>query len=226
MNIVSNVRIYGLAESMVASGYPMLEEPLTEEQFDFEVMNIDKYLEECIELAKQGTAIKDLEDGNLKTAYKHYRRCLNLGNAKGSSGHDCFCKGVRVQFDLTASHVFLPQFMRYHFQDIISSMSKMHRILKMDIEKACHRLVRKETIDNLNKIIVEYNENPTPEKFEEVVMNTPLGLRLTARAELNYLQLKTMYYQRKNHKMSEWHEFLDYLIEVCPLFEEICLKNN
>ena len=94
----------------------------------------------------------------------------------------------------------------------------------MDLQKVCHPLVRKSTLDNLNKIIEEYNENPTAEKFEEVVMNTPLGLRLTARVELNYLQLKTMYGQRKNHKMSEWHEFLDEIIEKCPNFKEFCLK--
>lgn len=225
MDIVSNVRVYGLAESMVASSYPMLENPLSEAEFDFEVNNLYRYMEECIAKAKEGVAIKDLEESNFKKAYKHYRRCLNLGNVESGTGHDCFAKGVRVQFDLTASHVFLPQFMRYHFQDIISSMSKMHRILKMDIENSCHRLVRKETIENLNKIIAEYNENPSPEKFEEVVMNTPLGLRLTARVELNYLQLKSMYIQRKNHKMTEWHEFLDAMLAICPLLENICLKN-
>lgn len=225
MDMIHNLKVYGLIESMIASSYPMLEAPLSEDDFDFEVINLGEFLDDCIELHKKDVAIKDVENENLKRAYKHYRRCLNLGNVAGSTGHDCFAKGVKVQFDLTASHVFMPQFMRYHFQDIISSMSKMHRILKMNLEDACHRLVRKETIENLNKIIAEYNENPSPEKFEEVVMNTPLGLRLTARVELNYLQLKTMYLQRKNHKMSEWHEFLDYLIANCPLFEEICLKN-
>lgn len=95
----------------------------------------------------------------------------------------------------------------------------------MDIQKVCHPLVRKSTIDNLNTIIDEYNADPTPEKFEEVVMNTPLGLRLTSRVELNYLQLKTMYTQRKNHKMSEWHDFLNNILASCTYFKEICLKN-
>lgn len=227
--MIKNVKVYGLYESMVASGYPMLEEELTEKEFAYEVYNLKKHIEICEDLAKKGIAIKDVADKELQTAYKHFRRCLNLGNAKESSGHDCFAKGVRVQFDLTATHVFMPQFMRYHFQDIISSMSKMHRLIKMDLQKVCHPLVRKSTLANLNKIIAEYNENPTAEKFEEVVMNTPLGLRLTARVELNYLQLKTMYGQRRNHKMSEWHEFLDKLIARCPYFNEICLavhKNN
>ena len=33
MSIANNVRIYGLYESMVASGYPMLTEPPTETEF-------------------------------------------------------------------------------------------------------------------------------------------------------------------------------------------------
>lgn len=57
---------------------------------------------------------------SLSKAIRHYRRCINLGNVAGGTGHDNFAKGVRVQFDLTATHVFMLQFMRYHFQDIIS----------------------------------------------------------------------------------------------------------
>lgn len=34
MQLVSNVRVYGLDESIIASGYPMLEKALTEEEFE------------------------------------------------------------------------------------------------------------------------------------------------------------------------------------------------
>ena len=118
--MIKNVKVYGLYESMIASGYPMLEEDLTEKEFTYEVKNLKKHIEICEDLAKKGIAIKDVEDKELQTAYRHYRRCLNLGNVANGTGHDNFAKGVRVQFDLTATHVFMPQFMRYHFQDIIS----------------------------------------------------------------------------------------------------------
>lgn len=233
--MIKNIRVYGLEESILASSYPMLSEALTAEEFDYNIRCLKENLKYCSyldnyvftknekdwEKAKNVLSIANIED--LKIAYKHYRRVLKLGTAKEGSGHDCFLKGIRLQFDLTASHVFLLQFMRYHFQDTISSMSKMHRILRMDLEKCCNNKVRKETLIILKGIIEEYNENPSPEKFEEVVMNCPLGLELTSRVELNYLQLKTMCNQRDNHKMSEWHEFLN-VLKFCPLFGELCLK--
>lgn len=118
--MIKNVRIYGLYESMIASSYPMLAEELSEEEFTYEVANLQKHIKACEELHKADIKIKDVEDLELQKAYRHFRRCLNLGNAKEGSGHDCFSKGVRVQLDLTATHVFLLQFMRYHYQDTVS----------------------------------------------------------------------------------------------------------
>ena len=118
--MISNVRVYGLEESMIASGYPMLEDSLTEEEFQFEVRNLKLNFALCKSLKEKGITPKMVTNERLAKAYKHYCRVLNLGNAKENSGHDSFAKGVKVQFDLTATHVFMPQFMRYHFQDIIS----------------------------------------------------------------------------------------------------------
>ncbi len=64
-------------------------------------------------------------------------RAKRLGSATAGSGHDCFLKGVVVQADVTAAQYFWLQWQRYHFQDIVSSESKMHRITKMDIREQC-----------------------------------------------------------------------------------------
>ena len=42
--------------------------------------------------------------------------------------------------------------------------------------------------------------------------NCPMGLLLTARVATNYLQLKTMYKQRKHHPLQEWKLFNDWII--------------
>lgn len=232
---IENVRVYGLEESIVASGFPMLEKPMSEKEFDDAVNDIKCYLGLCKEIDEllDGRKLENNIDfifdelcvpyeedrqAILRT-YKHYRRVKNLGGAKAGSGHDCFAKGVVIQLNLTASHVFLLQFMRYHFQDTISSMSKMHRILKMDLEEVCNPKVDTRTLDIVREKISEYIADPSAEKFEAVVMNCPLGLELTSRIELNYLQLKSMYAQRKHHKMSEWHIFLDSLLAKIPHFE-------
>ena len=46
---------------------------------------------------------------------------------------------------------------RYHFFDIVTSMSKMHRLLKLDIKNSCNKYVNQATIDTLMKLIENYN---------------------------------------------------------------------
>ena len=38
----------------------------------------------------------------------------------------------------------------------------------------------------------------------------------------NYQQLKTIYKQRRNHRLTEWQEFCDW-IETLPMFKELVL---
>ena len=190
---VDNVRIYGLNESIIASGYPM--------QVDTFDMN------------KVVIGDKDL------------KRVKHLGNATPGSGHDCFAKGVTVQFDLQVPEYIWRQLDRYHFIDYVSSQSKMHRILKMDIDKACNKYVLESTKTNLKSLIDLYNKETVDmakkELFNHIIANTPCGLMLTARMTTNYLQLKSIVNQRSNHKMQEWRLLCDYF-KTLPMFDMVC----
>ena len=190
---VDNVRIYGLNESIIASGYPM--------QVDTFDMN------------KVVIGDKDL------------KRVKHLGNATPGSGHDCFAKGVTVQFDLQVPEYIWRQLDRYHFIDYVSSQSKMHRILKMDIDKTCNKYVLESTKTNLKSLIDLYNKETVDlakkELFNHIIANTPCGLMLTARMTTNYLQLKSIVNQRSNHKMQEWRLLCDYF-KTLPMFDMVC----
>lgn len=186
--MITNSRVYGLEESIIASGYPMSTE-------------IDGYT----------------------ISEKDMKRAGKLGNAKAGSGHDCYLKGIVVQFDLTVPQYIWMQMERYHFADIVSSQSKMHRITKMDLKKQCNEYVDERIIEILQHYIDLYNENPSQGQFHYVVSNCPMGYNLTARITTNYLQLKTIYNQRRHHKMQEWHEICDWM-ETLPMFRELCLQ--
>lgn len=203
---VDNVRIYGIEESIIASGYPMQTETF------------------------------NMNEINLKD--KDLKRAMHLGNAVAGSGHDCFAKGITVQFDLQVPEYIWRQLDRYHFIDYVSSQSKMHRILKMDLNKACNKYVTETSINLLNYLIEEYNKinNDTDFKvklrngevvtnkedvFNMIIANTPSGLMLTARMTTNYLQLKSIVNQRSNHKMQEWRLLCDYF-KTLPMFDLVC----
>ena len=183
MSSINNVNIYGLEESIAASGYPM----------STEIMNL-----------------VDLK----KASEKDYQRANKLGNTPIGSGHDQFLTSIIVQFDLTFPLKAWVELQRYHFIDFCSSMSTMHRISKMDLNKSCNQYVDKKILDLLQELIYNYNENPTNENFYKVIYNIPSGFEYTARLTTNYRQLKTIYSQRKNHRLPDWRIFCDWIEEL------------
>ena len=197
---IKNSRIYGINEAIIASGYPMK----TEIEIPY---NLDFYNERDINRAEK------------------------LGKAPIGSGHDTFLKGIIVQFDLTAPQYMWQQLQRYHFIDFVSSQSKMHSITKMNIDESCNRLVSPVIKEELKKLIEVYHSIPDYEwdvkqqMFQEVIANVPMGFMLTARLTTNYLQLKTIYTQRKNHKLEEWKEFCNW-IEELPFFKKLVLRGK
>lgn len=150
-------------------------------------------------------------------------RTMALANCQTGSGHDQFLTGIVVQFDLTFTVKTWVEAERYHFLDFVSSQSTMHRITSMDIDEQCIDYVRRETIKLVEKLVAEYKEAPTPERYLAVLYNVPVGLRLTARMTTNYRQLKTIYQQRKNHRLPEWRAFCAW-IETLPRAEFITGK--
>lgn len=188
------------------------------------IENINIYgLEESIRASKFPKSV-DTEDCDFEIT----NTVKKLGRADCGSGHDCFSKGIVVQADVTAPQYWWLQFGRYHFADIISSQSKMHKITKMNIKQQCNKYVHPMIIDLVQSMINEYNDNTLLSKeektelFNRIVASCPMGLMLTARITTNYLQLKTMYHQRKNHKLQEWHLFCG-VVEELPKFKELML---
>lgn len=159
------------------------------------------------------TEIDSLED--LKyISEKDYKRANTLANTSIGSGHDQFLTSIIVQFDLTFPLKAWVELQRYHFIDFCSSMSTMHRITKMNLSKCCNEYVDKNIVDILEKLIYNYNENPTNENFYKVIYNIPSGFEYSARLTTNYRQLKTIYSQRKNHKLPDWHVFCKWIEEL------------
>lgn len=146
-----------------------------------------------------------------------------LGGCEKGTGHDQFLTGIVVQFDLTFSLKAWTEAQRYHFLDFVSSQSTMHRIAKLFLLEQCNEYVDPEIIGVVQKLIENYNEDPIAENYLKVLYNIPTGFRLTARMTTNYRQLKTIYSQRKTHKLPEWREFCGW-VETLPMFKELVLN--
>lgn len=195
---VHNARVYGLSESIRRAKYPM--------SVDIDAPNS--------ELTKGIAA---------------------LAASPRGEGHDQWLTGVIVQFDLTFSNKAWVEAERYHFLDFVSSQSTMHRITRFDLDRAYNEYVDPRVVEIMKEKVSHYNEMRlsvdnapyTGEEAErefgeimkrlylEVLYTNPAGFQLTAGMTTNYRQLKTIYAQRRDHRLPEWRAFCRW-IETLP----------
>ena len=200
------------------------------------ITNVEVYgLERSIKTAKYPKSVKiDTLDSTLT---KSIKSCANCGTGEG---HDNFLKGIVVQFDLTFSNKAWVEAERYHFLDFVSSQSTMHMITKFDVKSQCNRYVDPRIIDIVQEKINEYNrlkelnkingfskerQDIMNELYLEILYNVPSGFQITAGMTTNYQQLKTIYQQRRHHRLKDWEVFCDWC-ESLPLFKELCIDRN
>ena len=210
MSVITNLRVYDLEETLIASGYAMIED----------------YSEETIRI-EQANLFYDLyhlyegEESN-----RHYKRALKLLKAPLNSGHVSFAKGIIVNMDITFTNKAWVEFQRYHFADIITGMSTMHRISQFNLDEAFNEYTDETIINRLKELQAQYLETKDKEDYLKLLYSTPSGLALTGRVTTNYLQLMNMWQQRHNHRLPEWRQFCDELIEKLPFFKEFLIANG
>lgn len=189
---VSNTKVYGFDDSVKKSKYPM-----------------------AVDINKVNSNITNTT--------------ISLAKSAKGSGHDNWLNGVVVQFDLTFTVKAWTEAERYHFFDFVSSQSTMHRITKFDLDNSYIEYVdgrivdiMKEKVDKYNSMVEDGNieEKILERIYLEILYSNPAGFKLTAGMTTNYRQLKTMYSQRKNHRLPEWREFCRW-IESLPCSEMI-----
>lgn len=152
-------------------------------------------------------------------------RTYALGGCEPGTGHDNFLCGIRVAFDIDLTAKCLIEEERYHFSDIVSCNSTMHRITKFDLDKAYCKYVDHVMIERMKVLVADYNLNArTPEKYLTILYSNPCGFIYTMRINTNYRQLKTWHIQRHNHRIPEWREICKW-IEGLP-YSELFLRKD
>lgn len=150
---------------------------------------------------------------------------ISLGTSLAGQGHDQFLTGIIAQFDLTFTVKAWTEAERYHFFDFISSQSTMHRISRFDLDNQYSEYTDSRVINIMNELKDTYNKTKDKEDYLRLLYTNPCGFKLTAAMTTNYRQLKTIYHQRKNHRLPEWREFCKQ-IETFPMFKELVLGGS
>lgn len=196
---IENTEVYGVNKSIIASGNPM------------------RTL---------------MVDNTLKYTDKDLKRAIALGTTRVGEGHDQLLTGCIVQFDMYAPLYMWKEIQRYHFLDFISSQSTMHRLVKFKIKENCVEDTDRLILERYQELLDDYNNkgmtisvDEDKKKWRTLVASLPCGFVLGATMTTNYRQLKTIYNQRKNHKLKEWHEFCSWC-ESLPMFKELCISQD
>lgn len=159
---------------------------------------------------------------------KSLPRAIQLANTPNGSGHQNWLKGIRVSFDIKYPNYISPELQRYNWVDIVTSSSKMHKLINMNMDLCFNKYVTDDSIAQMKNLIQIYNRDKSYENFMKVVSNCPLGIELFMRCSTNYLQLKTIYHQRKHHKLVEdWQKgFIEDFIKKLPYCNEFIIGLN
>lgn len=171
------------------------------------IENVKIYdLEESIKASKYPMAI-DVNECNSDLT----KTVLALAQSNKGEGHDQFMTGIRVNFNLTFSNKAWVELERYRFIEFVSSQSTMHRLAKFDLSSQYNEYVDKRIVNIMEELKEIYNKSQDKEDYLRLLYSNPSGFQLTARLTTNYRALKTVYSQRKNHRLPEWREFCEWI---------------
>lgn len=147
------------------------------------------------------------------------KRGIKLGSTPCGEGHDNFLNGVVIQFDGNFTNKFTVEFQRYHHKDYISSQSLQFTVAKRD-ETFFDKYTSKKSVEAFLEAKENYLANKSTENYLILLMSTPAGMRIKAGFTTNMRQLKTMYKQRRGHRLPEWQEFCNWCLTI-PYFKEL-----
>lgn len=162
---------------------------------------------------------------------------LNLAKKlrKAGSDHRKYMRQIFVSFDLTSALYFFKEFDTYKVATVANSTSTMHKIHAKPFEIAdfSHDHMTPSTlafmqivVDELETIRLRYmNEGKKKEDWYDLIQLLPSSYNQTRTITLNYETLINMYFARKDHKLSEWREFCEW-IKTLPYAKELILAEE
>lgn len=139
------------------------------------------------------------------------------------------------------------EFDTYKIATTANSTSTMHKLASTPITKACfemddfneHEMFYQDNVFNpdmtfghywdmlindLEYLRNKYNETKDQKYWKELIRLLPEGWLQTRTVTMNYEVLRNIYSQRRNHRLTEWHQFCNWVKEL-PYAKELIIYN-
>lgn len=206
-----NTRVYGFENAIIGMRLPMCKDfqeakEKCDSEFgwnsDFSQWGIQKIGEKDADLMK---------------------RLIHADKTASGQPNSKFLRMIHVQVAITAPLYWWKEADTYKISTVTNSTSTMHRIANYPITKDCFEesdLMLEETIEQLERMRNIYNETKNKFTWKMLIVNLPESWLQTRMFDCNYSTLRNIYNQRKNHKLTEWHTFCDWL-KTLPYAQEL-----
>lgn len=155
-----------------------------------------------------------------------------------------FLRQINVSVDIEAPLYWWKEMDQYKVGTVTNSTSTMHKLASTPITMDCFEtddmvdVVIEDSedptfvvtsqyaaftfIDWLEKLRQKYNKTKDKKYWKELIRWLPESWLQTRTVTMNYAVLRNIYFQRKNHKLTEWHKFCDW-IKTLPYAEDLII---
>lgn len=167
---------------------------------------------------------------------------------KAGTPNDKFLRQIFVSVDITAPLYWWKEMDTYKVATTANSTSTMHKLASTPITRECFEMddydgslkvydrepyniddyvddIWDNVIDYCETLRKRYLETKDVRYWKELVRILPNGWLQTRTWTANYAVLRNIIRWRSDHKLSEWHQFVDWC-RTLPYAEELLFYNN
>ena len=214
-DIVSNVDIYDLEKSILASGYPM------------RITIPDRDITEK-DLARCKNLVNATKTGN--GAHAQFMTGIRV-NFDLTFSNKAWVEAERYRFlEFVSSQSTMHRITKFDLDNQYNEYvdSRIIEIMKSKVQEYNKVMELRDSYDKddqhnispqLREDLTEWLKNA----YLEILYSNPAGFTLTARMTTNYRCLRNIYMQRKDHRLPEWRAFCKW-IETLPYAQELLIN--
>ena len=148
-----------------------------------------------------------------------------------------FMRQIFVCVDITAPLYWWKEFDTYKVGTVSNSTSTMHKLASTKITMDCFEMgdftnivsdeplktIWLDLIDKLEYLRFRYNETKDKRYWKELIRLLPESWLQKRTITMNYENIRNMYFQRRNHKLTEWKvDFINW-VKSLPYAEELIM---
>ena len=155
------------------------------------------------------------------------KKLVNAG-----SDHSKFMRMINVSVDITAPLYWWKEYDTYKVGTVANSCSTMHKIHEKEftLDDFSHEHLTlydpdgeicrdwlgdlEDLVDDMNLARKLFLETKDKKYWWQIIQLLPSSYNQRRTVQLNYAVLRNIYHARRNHKLTEWHTFCDFITQL------------